>query len=137
MEVAAKKAVNGRNKGAAFERQVANEIKAVTGKECKRLIEQYRQGNLPGDLEGPAVDGYAIECKRYAKVQPALLTKWRAQALRQGLDSGKTPVLVYKADRQPIVVNRWVDESDPSSVYEQPWLDFLGELRQNALHRHG
>jgi hypothetical protein len=134
---ATKKAVNGRNKGAAFERQVANEIHAATGKECKRLIEQYRQGNLPGDLEGAAVEGYAIECKRYAKVQPALLAGWRQQALRQGLYSEKTPVLIYKADRQPIVVNRWADESNPSSVYEQPWLDFLGELRQNALHRHG
>lgn len=126
-------AVNGRNKGAAFERQVANEIKAVTGKECKRLIEQYRQGNLPGDLEGEAVEGYAIECKRYTKVQPALLAKWRAQALRQGLDSGKTPVLVYKADRQSIVVNRWLDPVNPISVYEQPWLDFLAELRQNHI----
>ena len=123
-------AVNGRNKGAAFERQIANEIKAVTGKECKRLIEQYRQGNLPGDLEGEAVTGYAIECKRYAKVQPALLAKWRAQALRQGLDSGKTPVLVYKADRQQIVVNRW----SGLEVYEQPWLDFLAELAHNANH---
>lgn len=122
-------AVNGRNKGAAFERQVANEIKAATGGECKRLIEQYRQGNLPGDLEGAAVAGYAIECKRYAKVIPSLLAKWRAQALQQGLDSGKEPVLVYKADRQPIVVNRW----SGLDVYEQPWLDFLAELRQNHI----
>lgn len=133
MEVATKKAVNGRNKGAAFERQIANEIKAVTGLECKRLIEQYRKGNLPGDLEGAAVEGYAIECKRYAKVLPSLLAKWRAQAMRQGLDSGKEPVLIYKADRQPIVVNRW----STGEWSEQPWLDFLGELRQNALHRHG
>lgn len=122
-------AVNGRNKGVAFERQIANEIRAVTGLECKRLIEQYRKGCLPGDLEGPAVEGYAIECKRYSKVQPALLTKWRAQALRQGVDNGMEPVLVYKADRQPIMVNRW----SGTDVYEQPWLDFLAELRQNHI----
>lgn len=133
MEATKKKAVNGRNKGAAFERQVANEIKAATGLECKRLIEQYRQGNLPGDLEGSAVEGYAIECKRYAKVQPALLAKWRAQAMRQGLDSNKEPVLVYKADRQPITVNRWMDKTNPLSVYEQPWLDFLTELQHNHI----
>lgn len=133
MEATKKKAVNGRNKGAAFERQVANEIKAVTGLECKRLIEQYRQASLPGDLEGPAVADYAIECKRYAKVQPALLAKWRAQAMRQGLNSGKEPVLIYKGDRQPITVNRW----SAGEWSEQPWLDFLAELRQNTLHRHG
>lgn len=129
-----KKAVNGRNKGADFERQIANEIKAATGLECKRLIEQYRKGGLPGDLEGAAVEGYAIECKRYARIQPALLTKWRAQALAQAAGPLE-PVLIYKADRQSIVVNRWTDKTDPSSVWEQPMVDFLAELRQNALHR--
>ena len=130
-----KKAVNGRNKGAAFERRIANEIEMATGLECKRLIEQYRKGCLPGDLEGKAVEGYAIECKRYAKIQPALLAKWRAQALAQAAGPHE-PVLIYKADRQSIVVNRWTNKTDPTSVWEQPLLDFLGELRQNALHRH-
>lgn len=129
-----KKAINGRNKGAAFERQIANEIKAATGLECKRLIEQYRKNGLPGDLEGPAVEGYAIECKRYSKVQPALLAKWRAQALAQAAGPHE-PVLIYKADRQSVVVNRWTDKTDPSSVWEQPMVDLLAELRQNALHR--
>lgn len=129
-----KKAVNGRNKGAAFERQIANDIKAATGLECKRLIEQYRKNGLPGDLEGPAVEGYAIECKRYSKVQPALLTKWRAQALIQAAGPHE-PVLIYKADRQSVVVNRWTNKTDPASVWEQSMVDFLAELRENALHR--
>lgn len=129
-----KKAINGRNKGVAFERQIANEIKAATGIECKRLIEQYRKGNLPGDLEGPAVEGYAVECKRYSKVQPAMLTKWRAQALAQ-TSGPHEPVLIYKADRQSVVVNRWTDKTDPTSVWEQSMVDFLTELRQNAIHR--
>lgn len=129
-----KKAVNGRNKGAAFERQIANEIKAVTGLECKRLIEQYRKGCLPGDLDGPAVEGYAIECKRHAVVQPARLAKWRAQALAQAAGPHE-PVLIYKADRQSAIVNRWTDKTDPSSIWEQSMVDFLAELRENALHR--
>lgn len=136
MESTKKKAVNGRNKGAAFERQIATEIKAATGLECKRLIEQYRKGGLPGDLEGEAVAGYAIECKRYSKVQPGLLQKWRAQALAQAAGPYE-PVLVYKADRQPVVVNRWIDKTDPSSVWEQSMVDFLAELRENAFHRQG
>lgn len=129
-----KKAVNGRSKGVVFERQIANEIKASTGSECKRLIEQYRKGCLPGDLEGPAVEGYAVECKRYSKIKPALLAKWRAQALAQATGPYE-PVLVYKADRQPVVVNRWTDKTDPTSVWEQSMVDFLAELRENALHR--
>lgn len=131
-----KKAVNGRSKGVAFERQIANEIKAATGLECKRLIEQYRKGRLPGDLEGPAVEGYAIECKRHARIQPALLAKWRAQCLAQAAGPHE-PVLVYKADRQSVVVNRWTDKTDPTSVWEQPMVDFLVELRENALNSRG
>lgn len=129
-----KKSVNGRNKGVAFERQIANEIKAATGLECKRLIEQYRKDCLPGDLEGPAVEGYAVECKRYSRVQPALLTKWRAQCLSQAAGPHE-PVLIYKADRQSVAVNRWTDKTDPTSVWEQPLVDFLAELRENAIHR--
>ena len=129
-----KKSVNGRNKGAAFERQIANEIKAATGLDCKRLIEQYRKGCLPGDLEGPAVDGYALECKRYARIQPSLLAKWRAQALAQAVGPHE-PVLIYKADRQSVVVNRWTDKTDPGSVWGQSMVDFLAELRENAFHR--
>ena len=129
-----KTAVNGRNKGVAFERQIANEIKAATGLGCKRLIEQYRKGGLPGDLEGPAVEGYAIECKRYTRIQPARLSKWRAQALAQATGPHE-PVLIYKADRQSVVVNRWTDKTDPSSVWEQPMVDFLAELRENAFYR--
>lgn len=129
-----KRAVNGRNKGVVFERKIANEIKAATGLECKRLIEQYRKGGLQGDLEGEAVTGYAIECKRHSKVQPALLAKWRAQALAQA-SGPHEPVLIYKADRQSVVVNRWTDKTDSSSVWEQPMVDFLAELRENAIHR--
>ena len=131
-----KKVVNGRNKGIAFERQIANEIKAATGLECKRLIEQYRKGCLPGDLEGAAVDGYAIECKRCRKIQPAMLARWRAQALTQAMGPYE-PVLIYKADRQSVVVNRWTDKTDPTSVWEQSMVDFLAELRDDALHRRG
>lgn len=131
-----KKSANGRNKGIVFERKIANEIKAATGLECKRLIEQYRKGGLPGDLEGPAVEGYSIECKRHSKVQPALLTKWRAQALAQAAGP-RDPVLIYKADRQSVVVNRWTDKADPSTVWEQSMVDFLAELRKNALNGRG
>ena len=80
------------------------------------------------------MEGYAIECKRYAKVQPATLAKWRAQALVQAAGPHE-PVLIYKADRQAAVVNRWTDKTDPTSVWDQPMVDFLAELRENALHR--
>ena len=90
-----------RTKGADFERLIANQIKALTQKECKRNLEQYREG-CHYDLVGEAVSHLAIECKRYAKITPSLLRKWQEQCLKNA--NGNVPVLVYKIDYQPIVV---------------------------------
>mgnify|MGYP007073304452 FL=1 len=54
---------NGRNKGAAFEREVAALIDQHLGVRVKRDLEQYRESQH-GDLLG--LDGWVIECKRYA-----------------------------------------------------------------------
>lgn len=90
-----------RTKGADFERLIANQIKQITQKECKRNLEQYREG-CHYDLVGEAVNHLAIECKRYAKITPSLLRKWQEQCIRNA--NGNVPVLVYKIDYQPIVV---------------------------------
>lgn len=90
-----------KTKGADFERLIANQIKAITNKDCKRNLEQYREG-CHYDLVGEAVSRLAIECKRYAKITPSLFRKWQEQCLRNA--NGNTPVLVYKIDYQPIVV---------------------------------
>ena len=90
-----------RTKGADFERLIANQIKAITNKDCKRNLEQYREG-CRYDLVGEAVRHLAIECKRFAKMTPSLLKKWQEQCLKNA--NGNVPVLVYKIDYQPIVV---------------------------------
>ena len=90
-----------RTKGANFERLIANQIKQITQKECKRNLEQYREG-CHYDLVGEAVNHLAIECKRYAKITPSLLRKWQEQCLKNA--NGNVPVLVYKIDHQQIVV---------------------------------
>lgn len=90
-----------RTKGANFERLIANQIKSITNKECKRNLEQYREG-CHYDLVGEAVSRLAIECKRYAKITTSLLRKWQEQCLKNA--NGNVPVLVYKIDYQPIVV---------------------------------
>lgn len=90
-----------RTKGADFERLISNQIKTLTGKDCKRNLEQYREG-CHYDLVGEAVERLAIECKRYAKMTPSLLRKWQDQCIKNA--NGNVPVLVYKIDYQPIVV---------------------------------
>ena len=99
-----------RNKGAAFEREVAGMIRDELGFDCKRNLMQTAEGGH--DLLG--VPGWAIECKRYAKITPALLQGFWIQAVRQARAVRLTaqhwkcrPVLITKADRQPVQVHIW------------------------------
>ena len=61
--------VNVRNKGASFEREVANYLKLhLSLQDIKRDIEQYRTADR-GDIIG--IKNYTIECKRYKRPESA------------------------------------------------------------------
>lgn len=99
-----------RRKGAAFEREVAHLIRDHMGFDAKRNLMQTAEGGH--DLLG--VPGWAIECKRYAKITPALLQSFWVQTVQQArrarLDNNLKryrPVLITKADRQPVQVHIW------------------------------
>lgn len=93
--------VNGRNKGAQFEREVAKLIEAELGVKFKRDLEQYRAGDhgdlVPDDEAFP----FVIECKRYAKGN-GCQTQWWKQATRAANSVGKLPCVIYKYDREDI-----------------------------------
>lgn len=95
--------VNGRNKGASFEREVANYLKLhLSLQDIKRDIEQYRQADR-GDLLG--VDGWTIECKRYKRPQSSVgiyRREWWEQVVKAAERAKNKPVLVFKFDHQPI-----------------------------------
>ena len=97
--------VNGRVKGANFEREICRMLAEELSTEAcpiepKRDLEQYRAAER-GDVIG--IDGFTIECKRYSSnagngFKPA----WWAQVTEAANASGTEPVLIYKYDRQPI-----------------------------------
>lgn len=93
--------INGRNKGAAFEREIANELFLLTGVTFKRDLEQYRAADR-GDLipDDPAFP-FLIECKRYAAGK-ACLPAWKDQASKAAKAAGRIPVVIYKFDRAAI-----------------------------------
>ena len=94
--------VNGRAKGASFEREVAKLLHAELGISFRRNLEQYRTGQnddlTPDDDSFP----WSIECKRYAggSFSPA----WWQQASDAAQAQGKLPCVIYKFDRKPIRV---------------------------------
>ena len=93
--------VNGRNKGASFEREIGGLLHDELGIKFKRDLEQYRAADH-GDLLADDPDfPFVIECKRYASgtgCKPA----WWQQAKAAASAVGKMPCVIYKYDRREI-----------------------------------
>lgn len=91
--------VNSRNKGSAFERQIAKELFLLTGVGFKRDLEQYRAADhgdlIPDDPAWP----FVVECKRYAR-GTGCRDAWKAQAQKAAVAVGKMPAVVFRFDRQ-------------------------------------
>lgn len=95
---------NSRNKGSAFERDIAARLFGLTGVSFKRDLEQYRatdHGDLiPDDPAWP----FVLECKRYAAGN-GCKAAWRAQAVKAAASVNRFPCVIYKYDRRDIVVS--------------------------------
>lgn len=99
---------NSRQKGAAFERDVAKILHAELGIRFKRDLDQYRQRDR-GDLI-PDDDGFPflVECKAHATGTDAR-GDWIAQVFRAVEGTGKHPALIWKFNHHPIRVRVWFD----------------------------
>ena len=118
---------NSRNKGAAFEREIANllneELELTIP--LKRILEQTREKFLPDLILGR----WHLECKRYGQGNEPIENWWN-----QVLDSIKErelPALIYKFNNRPIKVrvplysvNPSLDK-DNSNTCDLLWKDFV------------
>ena len=132
---------NGRNKGASFEREVSLLIHDQLGVKVKRDLEQYRLAGK-GDLIG--LDGWLIECKRYANTTANNIHKdaWWSQTCGAALLTGERPVLIYKFDRQPIrcvvylsaINDAFSNKQDIATISFETWCMLVREsLAESAL----
>lgn len=79
-----------RQRGATYEREVANEIFDMLGVRIKRNLKQYQQSD-EGDL---ILGQYIIECKRRKKIA---VHEFMEQA-DKACEPGQTPVVIMRAD---------------------------------------
>lgn len=92
---------HSRNKGSAFEREVAQLLNLELGLTFKRDLEQVREADR-GDLICDAPNwNFLVECKRRAS-GTGCKPEWWAQAYKAGLAHSLRPVVIYKYDRRPI-----------------------------------
>tara|TARA_R110002020_G_scaffold8918_1_gene35776 strand:- start:74 stop:586 length:513 start_codon:yes stop_codon:yes gene_type:complete len=115
-----------RNKGAAFERWVANQLKVHWPSARRRGNAQADGRRLESDVEG--VPGWSIECKRYAA--PPSWEQCRRWFMDIPVD-GRSALLVVRSDRKQAVVYL---ESDRGLVC-QPFADWL-EIESNSIERN-
>ena len=89
---------NSRNKGAAFEREIANSLNKELNLTIplKRILEQTREKFLPDLILG----NWYLECKRYGQGNEPV-EKWWSQVLDSTKDKG-LPALIYKFNNRPI-----------------------------------
>lgn len=80
-----------RNKGADFERRIANRLSEATGTRWRRRVRNH-EGDSDVVADDPAFDRISVECKHATRL---CLPAWWRQAQAQAGES-RIPVLVYK-----------------------------------------
>ena len=133
--------INSRNKGAAFERQIANALinDLNLTNPVKRILEQTRTKELPDLMLGT----WCIECKAYgsgAEPRP----DWWEQVLASSSNSNMKPALVYKFNNRPIKVRILAsslnkDIQNNLVTVDLLWPDFIQiilELFQKDIELH-
>ena len=123
---------NSRNKGASFEREVANLLTKDLNltNNIRRILEQTREKHLPDLILGR----WYLECKRYGTgAEP--LEAWWQQVLDATRQRG-IPALVYKFNRRPIKVRVPLGAINPDLHLDSPftadllWYDFIFLLKE-------
>ena len=133
--------INSRNKGAAFERQIANALIEDLNLQnpVKRILEQTRTKELPDLMLGT----WCIECKAYgAGAEPR--PDWWDQVLASSSGQGLKPALVYKFNNRPIKVRVLAntinkDIKNNLVTVDLLWPDFIQiilELFQEDIELH-
>lgn len=120
-------AVDSRAKGARAETQVRDRLREATSLQWERVPSSGAldaKHGLKGDLYVPNEKNlYSIEVKHYADDQltssvltakDPILLQWWEQAVRQGLQVSKEPLLIFKYDRSKIFV---AFNDEPTELY--------------------
>tara|TARA_R100001594_G_C3959154_1_gene244893 strand:+ start:338 stop:706 length:369 start_codon:yes stop_codon:yes gene_type:complete len=94
-----------RDKGARFEREIANRLKEVFGPRTTRSSGQCFKGDLRADVDCPEI---WVECKvgKRPNIKAALEQAEEAEASAK---TGKSPVAICKWDRQEPIASMRLD----------------------------
>lgn len=120
---------HSRNKGAAYEREVANDLKPIF-EDSRRGIGQTRSGGDVPDVAG--CGPFWVECKKQARTYPRAALKQAETAMKVAHAKGQKdhfiPVAVCRDDRDKATVTMYLD--DWKSLIAEWWQERKGEAGQ-------
>lgn len=101
-----------KRKGSAFEIVIYNDMKTYL-KYAKRVGGSGTQKGENGDIIA-LIDNkeYCIECKHYKILTFTLIDKWWTKIKKQANEINMTPLLIYRQNRQKIMVRTIVKFKD-------------------------
>lgn len=102
--MAGKKKINSKDKGARFERELANLLKEY-GYDCRRTAQYCGNTGDAADVIG--LPGIHIEAKHCEAMR---LYDWMEQAKRDSAGSDKVPAVFHKKNRAAILVTMELDD---------------------------
>jgi hypothetical protein len=115
----AKRGRGARVKGSAFERKLGKLLSDHTGLEWKRGLGQTRKGGKEvSDVMCETDPRWHVEAKRQVRCSIKSAVK---QATTDTLDTDKTPIIITKDDREPILV----------TMYFEDWIELFSHYVQN------
>lgn len=97
-------AVNSKQKGARFERQLASKLREY-GYEARRTSQYCGNTGDASDVIG--LSGIHIEAKHQERMQ---LYDWMSQAKRDSAGTGKLPVVFHRKNNASILVTMELDD---------------------------
>lgn len=109
---------HSRNKGARFEREVAQMFRDLVGLDGIRRGRQDNKNRFTGNAhesDVAGVPGLWVETKHVAPGAVSL-GRWWGQASRDADGTGRTPLVVFKWDRGPVLTlmdGGWFDSRAP------------------------
>ena len=96
--------VKSKDKGNKFENEMFRELKQ-TLQECRKTLGSGSAKDESGDILSLR---YCIECKHHKVIEENQINSWWKKITKEARDLNKIPVLIYKANRRPIMVQTWV-----------------------------
>ena len=107
--------INSKQKGARFERQIANLLKEYGHCNARRTAQYCGNTGDASDVVG--LPGIHIECKHQEKM---MLYDWMAQAIRDSKGTPDMPIVVHKKNNADILVTMRFE--DFMEFYEKAYL---------------